>query len=235
MRLRRLRGGIWTPPPSTFNFLWYVFFSVKNFCSKKKSQRFRPGHVLCASCCTTIVEKTSPRLTPACPFCREHFTSDSIRLIRMDFTTSGWSTPRRVPVMDTFNNFNPEVLQRKTAHLSNGSSKTRIEVRRLEDKVAKAAAKKCSVEEVAALYRELEEFLVNDKEEFVRPFSFLCSVTLPTRVAFSPSHSSESFTHDSTRKKNFLLQLLTLIDTVVVIISQRSAAEGYSQESRIPC
>ena len=153
----------------------------------------------------------------------------------MDFTTSGWSTPRRVPVMDTFNNFNPEVLQRKTAHLSNGSSKTRIEVRRLEDKVAKAAAKKCSVEEVAALYRELEEFLVNDKEEFVRPFSFLCSVTLPTRVAFSPSHSSESFTHDSTRKNNFLLQLLTLIDTVVVIISQRSAAEGYSQESRISC
>jgi len=107
----------------------------------------------------------------------------------MDFTTSGWSTPRRVPVMDTFNNFNPEVLQRKTAHLSNGSSKTRIEVRRLEDKVAKAAAKKCSVEEVAALYKELEEFLVNDKEEFVRPFSFLCSVTLP----YARRLSSESF------------------------------------------
>ena len=118
----------------------------------------------------------------------------------MDFTTSGWSTPRRVPAMDTFNNFNPEVLQRKTAHLSNGSSKTRIEVRRLEDKVAKAAAKKCSVEEVAALYRELEEFLVNDKEEFVRPFSSLCSVC-PTRVVFPPSHSSESFIHDSTDKK----------------------------------
>lgn len=104
----------------------------------------------------------------------------------MDFTTSGWSTPRRVPVMDTFNNFNPEVLQRKTAHLSNGGSKTRIEVRRLEDKVARAAAKKCSVEEVAALYKELEEFLVNDKEEFVRDLSSLCSVPLrcPTRVAF---------------------------------------------------
>jgi hypothetical protein len=153
----------------------------------------------------------------------------------MDFTTSGWSTPRRVPVMDTFNNFNPEVLQRKTAHLSNGSSKTRIEVRRLEDKVAKAAAKKCSVEEVAALYRELEEFLVNDKEEFVRPVSSLRSVPLvcPTRVAFPPSHPSESFIHDSTDKKKFLLQLLTLIDTVVVIVPQRSAVESHPQESRI--
>lgn len=94
--------------------------------------------------------------------------------------------------METFNNFNPEVLQRKTAHLSNGGSKTRIEVRRLEDKVARAAAKKCSVEEVATLYKELEEFLVNDKEEFVRAFSFLCSVPLlcPTRVVFLSSHSS---------------------------------------------
>ncbi|KIM43760.1 hypothetical protein M413DRAFT_18125 [Hebeloma cylindrosporum] len=149
------------------------------------------GHVLCASCCTTIVEKTSPRLTPACPFCREHFTSDSVRLIRMDFTTSGWSTPRRVPVIDTFNNFNPEVLQRKTAHLSSGGSKTRIEVRRLEDKVAKAAAKKCSVEEVAALYRELEDFLVNDKDEFSSSL-FLSAALLKAILKNHESHSEAS-------------------------------------------
>jgi len=124
----------------------------------------------------------------------------------MDFTTSGWSTPRRVPVMDTFNNFNPEVLQRKTAHLSNGSSKTRIEVRRLEDKVAKAAAKKCSVEEVAALYRELEEFLVNDKEEFVRFFfvSLFCYPTLPYARRLSPFviHPSHSSMTRLTKKKS---------------------------------
>ncbi|KAJ8501719.1 hypothetical protein ONZ45_g12058 [Pleurotus djamor] len=53
------------------------------------------GHVLCASCCSTIVEKTAARLQPVCPFCRESFTNDSIRLIRLDFPTSGWSTPRR--------------------------------------------------------------------------------------------------------------------------------------------
>ncbi|KAF8154535.1 hypothetical protein B0H34DRAFT_752489 [Crassisporium funariophilum] len=126
------------------------------------------GHVLCASCCTTIVEKTSPRLAPVCPFCREQFTSDSPRLIRMDFTTSGWSTPRRFPAMESFNDtFNSEALQRKTERLlsSEGGSKTRLEVRRLEDKVSRVAAKKCSVEEVSALYKELEGWLLSEKDD----------------------------------------------------------------------
>ncbi|THH00808.1 hypothetical protein EW145_g7028 [Phellinidium pouzarii] len=46
------------------------------------------GHVLCESCATTIVEKTSPRLQPACPFCRDHFTTETIRVIRIDFSRS---------------------------------------------------------------------------------------------------------------------------------------------------
>jgi len=152
----------------------------------------------------------------------------------MDFTTSGWSTPHRVPVVDTFNNFNPEVLQRKTAHLSsNGNSKTRIEVRRLEDKVARAAPKKCSVEEVAALYRELEEYLVNDKENscvlvsLFSPPTLLCARRLSSFVR--SSHSS------MTRLTKEIFQLLTLVDTVVVIVPQRSTAESHPQESRIPC
>jgi len=116
------------------------------------------------------VEKTSPRLSPVCPFCREPFTSESSRLIRMDFTTSGWSTPRRFPAVETFNDFNTEILQRKTERLLNSvSSKTRIEVRRLEDKVARVAAKKCSVEEVSFLYKELEDWLITEKDDQVRP------------------------------------------------------------------
>jgi len=131
--------------------------------------KFLSGHVLCASCCTNIVEKTSPRLAPVCPFCREQFSSDSPRLIRMDFTTSGWSTPRRFPAVETFNDFNTEMLQRKTERLLNSdTSRTRIEVRRLEDKVARVAAKKCSVEEVSTLYKELEEWLLAEKDDQVR-------------------------------------------------------------------
>ena len=151
-------------PCGTLFFHCSPIFSHRNFF-------FSIGHVLCANCCLTIVEKTSPRSSPACPFCREPFTSDSSRLIRMDFTTSGWSTPRRFPAMESFNDaFSTEVLQKKTERLlsSVGSSKARPEVRRLEEKVARVAAKKCSVEEVSSLYTELDTWLRSEKDDQVR-------------------------------------------------------------------
>ena len=168
--LRRMRGGVWPTPSSTFDSLWY-FFSVIFFDVFFLIFIFSIGHVLCDNCCLTIVEKTSPRASPVCPFCREPFTSDTTRLIRMDFTSSGWSTPRRFPVMESFNDsFNTEVLQRKTERLlsSVGSSKARPEVRRLEEKVARIAAKKCSVEEVSSLYTELDSWLRSEKDDQVR-------------------------------------------------------------------
>ena len=103
------------------------------------------GHVLCANCCLNIAEKTSPR-SPACPFCRKPFTSDSTRLIRMDFTTSGFLSLV-------------------------GSSKARPDVRRLEEKVARVAAKKCSVKEISSLYTELDSWLRSEKDEQVRPLT----------------------------------------------------------------
>lgn len=139
---------------------------------------FSVGHVLCLSCCSTIVEKTSPRLTPVCPFCREHFTSDSARLIRMDFNTSGWSTPRRLPTIESNNTDFADMWARKTERLllSEGSSRTRSETRRLEDKVAKVAAKKCSVEEVSTLHKELEDWLTSEvKDDTVRSLCPLIS------------------------------------------------------------
>ena len=170
-----MRGGVWPTPSPTLHSLWYLIFSliytilflfflIINFF-------FSLGHVLCANCCLTIVEKTSPRSSPVCPFCREPFTSDSTRLIRMDFTTSGWSTPRRFPAMESFNDtFSTEVLQKKTERLlsSVGSSKARPDVRRLEEKVARVAAKKCSVEEVSSLYTELDTWLRSEKDDQVR-------------------------------------------------------------------
>ena len=153
-------------PCGTIFFLFFIrLFSHHNFF-------FSIGHVLCANCCLTIVEKTSPRSSsPVCPFCLEPFTSDSTRLIPMKFTTSGWSTPRRFPAMESFNDtFNTEVLQKKTERLlsSVGSPKAR-EVRRLEEKVARVAAKKCSVKEVSSLYTELDTWLRSEKDDQVRP------------------------------------------------------------------
>lgn len=127
-----------------------------------------PGHVMCASCCTTIVEKTSSRLSPVCPFCRESFTPDSVRLIRMDFATSGWSTPRRHPTFEGASDFTGELLAKRTEQLLRSDNRPKSETRRLEDKVARIAAKKCSVEEVSALHQELESVLRSGKDEQVR-------------------------------------------------------------------
>lgn len=48
------------------------------------------GHVLCESCSHNIVEKSLPRQKPVCPYCRDPFSLDDVRIIRIDFTsTSG--------------------------------------------------------------------------------------------------------------------------------------------------
>jgi len=125
------------------------------------------GHLLCLNCCNNIINKTSSRLSPVCPFCREPFTSDGVRLIRIDFSTSTWNTPRRRAY-----NIETELVdemamskERFPIMEQHGSSRTRAEARRLEDKVAKVAAKKCSVEEVSTLHKELQEWLTSDMED----------------------------------------------------------------------
>ncbi|KAJ3782995.1 hypothetical protein GGU10DRAFT_274467 [Lentinula aff. detonsa] len=143
--------------------------SYCDVCAEEFSSQCLPhtipcGHVLCASCCHSIVEKTSQRLSPVCPFCREQFTIDTVRLIHTDFSSSGWNTPRRLPkTLDMSSNDSTTNLwsrrEEKLLFPEGGTSRTRDEARRLEDKVAKVAAKKCSVEEVNSLHHELEQWL----------------------------------------------------------------------------
>ncbi|KAI9063668.1 hypothetical protein FKP32DRAFT_693419 [Trametes sanguinea] len=123
------------------------------------------GHVLCLSCCNNILEKTPSRLSPACPFCRVQFTSDAVRLIRIDFGGSGYSTPRtprspRKPILEAHE---ADIGDDDVLLFNPGTLKTRAEARRLESKVAKVAAKKCSVEEVTTLHKELQDWLNSDK------------------------------------------------------------------------
>jgi len=47
-------------------------------------------------------------LSPVCLFCREQFTNGSLRLIVVC---------RRFPAVETFNDFNKEILQRRTEHV----------------------------------------------------------------------------------------------------------------------
>lgn len=49
--------------------------------------------------------------------------------------------------------------------VESGFSRTRAEARRLEDRVAAVAAKKCSVEEVSTLHKELQEWLTHDEKQ----------------------------------------------------------------------
>lgn len=95
------------------------------------------------------------------------FTADTVRLIRVDFgSSSGWSTPRgptpRGALIED-QDIPGDIGQDDDVLLLNpGLLKTRAEARRLEHKVAKVAAKKCSVEEVTTLHKELQEWLTSD-------------------------------------------------------------------------
>ncbi|KAG6371306.1 hypothetical protein JVT61DRAFT_9776 [Boletus reticuloceps] len=122
------------------------------------------GHVLCSTCCHKIVEKTLPRLKPACPFCREQFTSDDVRLIRIDFSANGYATPRRRGGAHEASHTSLHHAPRFPI-VEPSFSRTRAEARRLEDKVAAVAAKKCSVEEVSTLHQELQEWLTHDEKQ----------------------------------------------------------------------
>ncbi|KAJ6482481.1 hypothetical protein C8R45DRAFT_303007 [Mycena sanguinolenta] len=176
------------------------------------------GHVLCSSCCSTIAEKTS-RLSPACPFCRENFTSDSIRLIRMDFNTSGWSTPRRMPNIEAnVPDFTSDAWSKRLM-LADGCSRSRQDARRLEAKVAKVAAKKCSVEEVTTLHKELQEWLMTDTKPDDDTSSLTLSAALLRAILMNHLAHSEA----SRLAKNVETTLKTKLDDLETAYSQLDA------------
>ena len=122
---------------------------------------YHPGHVLCLSCCHAIVHKTHPKHAPACPFCRETFTIDTVRLIRIDFSPSGsgWTTPRQQCIPGVYDN----VVDDTEDDVLVSGVRSRTDAKILENKVAKIAARKCSVEEVQGLHKELQEWLAANK------------------------------------------------------------------------
>lgn len=153
-----------------------------------------PGHVLCASCCAAIVAKTALRLQPACPFCRDPFSPDSVRLVRLDFPTSGWSTPRRYPHFEPASDFTGELLAKRTEQLLrfDPDPRSKPDTRRLEDKVARIAAKKSSVEEVSALHKELEDWLRTAKDDQHHSALFLSAALLRAILMNHLAHSEAS-------------------------------------------
>ncbi|KAG2151590.1 uncharacterized protein EDB93DRAFT_1052476, partial [Suillus bovinus] len=137
------------------------------------------GHIFCWSCCHKIVQKTLPNLQAACPFCSDHFTSGDVRLLRTNFSESGRVTPRgRGGLSEAFDRHSPLRGEDRFPIVEPCFSRTHAETRRLEDKVAKVAARKCSVEEVSTLYKELDEWLIHDESFNVQSYSLSSSAAL---------------------------------------------------------
>ncbi|KAG2364209.1 hypothetical protein BDR07DRAFT_1459881 [Suillus spraguei] len=172
--------------------------SVCDVCAEEYNSRCVPhsipcGHIFCWNCCHKIVRKTLPRLQAACPFCSNHFISDDVRLIHINFLESGRITPpgrRGGP---------SEVLDRSPSRKEDwfplvepSFSHIRVETRRLEDKVAKVAARKCSVEEVSTLYKELEEWLTHDENFQVQSYSLSSSAALLKTILMNHIAHSEA-------------------------------------------
>ncbi|THH17051.1 hypothetical protein EW146_g3685 [Bondarzewia mesenterica] len=186
--LRRLRQRVWPAKYASFHPLRSAVLPLSTRLTIKQSPPL--GHILCRDCCTTIIEKNSPRLPAVCPFCREEFTQPSIRLIRIDFSAthllSGASTPRRSPLSPRTpliieDDFPPDLALKASAT----ALFPQDEARRLESKVAKLAAKKCSVDEVTALHKELQDWLASDAGN-ADPVS-AASASRPSRVLIAPS------------------------------------------------
>ncbi|KAG1856348.1 hypothetical protein DFJ58DRAFT_683288 [Suillus subalutaceus] len=163
--------------------------SVCDVCAEEYSPHRVPhsvpcGHVLCWGCCHKIVEKTLPHLQAACPFCSDHFTSDDVRLIRIGFPDSGRVTSRRR------GGLSPSRREGRFPLIEPDVPRTRTETRRLEDKVARVAARKCSVEEVSTLHNELQDWLTHDEKSHDQLSSLsLCAALLRAILMNHIAHS----------------------------------------------
>ena len=74
--------------------------------------------------------------------------------MRVDYTpsSSGWSTPRGAGIHEV-------IVESDGEDTLSAGLKSREQAKRLEYKVARVAGKKCSVEEVSMLHRELQDWL----------------------------------------------------------------------------
>ncbi|KAG1786953.1 uncharacterized protein HD556DRAFT_1504599 [Suillus plorans] len=148
------------------------------------------GHIFCWSCCNKIVQKTSPRLRAACPFCSEHFISGDVHLLHINFPGSGRVTPRwRGDLNEALHQSRGEDL---SPLVEPSFLRIRAEARRLEDKVAKVVTRECSVEEVSTLYKELEEWLTNGEYSNVQSYSLSSSAVLLRTISTNHIAHSEA-------------------------------------------
>ncbi|KAI4522664.1 hypothetical protein K525DRAFT_283518 [Schizophyllum commune Loenen D] len=172
------------------------------------------GHVLCRACCDAIVEKSPPRLEPVCPFCREAFKASDPRVVRVDWA----AMPRSQSVAPSIND-NPTRIPSLSGNIwkehshPSDNSRGRPEARQLEDKVAKLAATKTSVEAIQNLLADLDHWLLHAKRDssvsaHICPFISIISdmsavhvaVPVGSTVARHPNEPSGALRGDEARE-----------------------------------
>lgn len=81
--------------------------------------------------------------------------------MRVDSTpaSSGWSTPRGAA-----NGIHDVIVESDGEDILSAGLKSREQAKRLEYKVARVAGKKCSVEEVSSLHKELQDWLTSSSK-----------------------------------------------------------------------
>ncbi|KIY72278.1 hypothetical protein CYLTODRAFT_55692 [Cylindrobasidium torrendii FP15055 ss-10] len=202
--------------------------SVCDVCAEEYGPQCLPhsipcGHVLCSSCATTIAEKTPPRLKPVCPFCREEFLAQEIRLIRIDFNNHAAVHARRMPtaIAPSKSESAADVWTRKTDKLPYVDAqgvRSRDEARKLEDKVAKVASKKSSVEEVSNLHKELEDWLTAAKTGDQASSLYLSAALLRAILMNHVAHSEATKTARATEAS-----LKARLDDTEMLLSKTQA------------
>ena len=124
------------------------------------------GHTFCAPCLSKIAQGLwSPRTSPACPLCRESFVQADIRLIRIDPPSAGYPNVHPYPNYSSAQSsssgskFGTVPIDEEALEHVDDDHRVKYEAKRLEDKVAAAAKKKCTFEEISSLQREVEQWL----------------------------------------------------------------------------
>ncbi|KAJ6464812.1 hypothetical protein DFH09DRAFT_957634 [Mycena vulgaris] len=177
------------------------------------------GHVFCVECDDLRSLPHSPLICPLLTILQTIGAKGDISLAAGG---EGWSTPRRLPNIEANP---PDFISdawSKRLMLADGCSRTRQDVRRLEAKVAEVATKKCSVEEVTTLHKELQEWLTSDARS--QTSSLTLSAALLRAILMNHVAHSEA----SRMAKNVEATLKTKLDDLE-LMNEKLDAESRRQ------
>ncbi|TDL16648.1 hypothetical protein BD410DRAFT_731155 [Rickenella mellea] len=138
--------------------------TVCNVCAEEFGPHNPPksipcGHILCGSCVVRVCERSSQRITPCCPFCRESFDSDVVRSVPVDYEAAEAKAPPTHWQASVQSHRDAAFRKVYEEFKTKEASRIRADVQRLEDKAVNIACKSSSVAELNSICNELQDWL----------------------------------------------------------------------------